>query len=116
MTKKEELAKSVEMMTRMKADVRDLINKYSVETATLANTKDHISPVVTSLQMALANAALDHAVFCGLPPVDALQGVINLTGSSMKVWIDTVIKLHKLHAKTTTDTVEVKNDKKIILN
>jgi len=106
--------KAKDMMGRMKADIREVMNKYATEATALARNKDKISPVLSALQLAIANAAIDYVVLCGVPPADSVQVVANITGASMQHWINTVMKLHGLNGKTTTNTLEVTNEKPVI--
>ena len=93
-----------DVMKRMKDDLRALINQYAEEANSLASESsvDPHAPVVAAMQIALANAAVDYMLLCGATPPEALQNVTNVTGMAMKQWIDTIVRLHKLNAKTTT--------------
>jgi hypothetical protein len=110
-----DIEKAKDMMKRMKGDVREVINNYATETNTLANKgADPHTPVIAAMQMALANAAVDYLVLCGMTPPEALQTACNVTGIAMQQWLDTVLRLHKLKAETKTNIVGITDAKNSI--
>lgn len=89
--------KAVDLMKRMKLDVRNILTKYSVEAAELAvNSADPHSPVIGCAQMALANASSDYMVFCGANPLESFNITVNITGQAMQQWVDAVMKMQNI--------------------
>lgn len=109
-----DIEKVKDLHKRMKNSMRDLLNTYATEASGMAvRSADPHNPVVQAAQIALANAAVDYMVFCGSTPVDALQDVINSTGIAMKTWVDTIVRMHHLAAKTTSETTVINDEKTI---
>lgn len=97
--------KAYNLMLRMKIDMLELLNKYSTEASLLAvNSTDPHSPIIAFAQMALANGSADYMKLCGATPQECFQITVNITGTAMQQWIDSVIK--KNSAKPIVD-VEV---------
>ena len=94
-------AKALDLMKRMKDDVRETINKYASESSELSvNSTDPHSPILGFMQMALANAGADYMALCGATPLEAFQVTINITGQAMQQWINAVVKKQNLKVKT----------------
>ena len=80
-------------MKRVKADVREVINKYATESSQLSvNSADPHSPVIGIVQMALANAAADYMNLCGATPLECFEVTVNISGQAMQQWINAVMK------------------------
>jgi hypothetical protein len=89
--------KAIDLLKRMKADVRAVLDKYGNECSILATkSEDPHLPVVAAAQVALANAGTDYMVTCGAKPQDAVGGVINTTGVAMQQWMNAVISNAKV--------------------
>ena len=94
---KVDAAKAVELMKKMKADVRALLNTYATEASQLAvNSEDPHSPVIGCAQMALANAAADYLALCGCTGPECFTITVNISGQAMEQWIKAVIKSQNL--------------------
>ena len=96
---KVDAAKAVELMKKMKADVRGILNTYATEASQLAvNSDDPHSPVIGCAQMALANAAADYLALCGCTGPECFTITVNISGRAMEQWIKAVMKAQKLVA------------------
>ena len=94
---KVDAAKAVELMKKMKADVRALLNTYATEASQLAvNAEDPHSPVIGCAQMALANASADYLALCGCTGPECFSITVNISGQAMQQWINAVMKAQKL--------------------
>ena len=102
----------VDMMVRMVADVRKVLDTYATEAAGFSpNSPDPHSPVIGCAQMALANAGVDYMVVCGAKPVEALQVVVNTSGQSMETWIQHALRSAGIQVKPA-EKAESKQKKK----
>jgi hypothetical protein len=104
--------KAIDLLKRIKADARAILDKYSTEASALATkSEDPHLPVVAAVQVALANAATDYMVTCGAKPQDAIGGVINTTGLAMQQWISALMG----NAKVNPQAVPKPKKSKLIL-
>ena len=89
--------KAIELMKKMKADMRSLLNTYATEASQLAvNSGDPHSPVIGCAQMALANASADYLALCGCTGPECFTITVNISGQAMQQWINAVMKAQKL--------------------
>ena len=106
-----DIEKVKELMKKLKGELRQVINDNTNVASTLATKSgDPHTPILSMMQMAYANAAVDYMVLCGVPPVEALQLVTNVTGQAMQHWLETVLRLHGLSAKANQTSTVIEND------
>lgn len=99
-----------DLMTKVKGEIRQVINNNTTAASLLATkSPDPHTPILSMMQMALANAAVDYMVLCGATPVEAFQAVTNCTGVAMQCWVETVLRLHGLKAKTNSKSTIIEN-------
>ena len=102
-------AKALDLMKRMKDDVRETINKYATESSELSvNSTDPHSPILGFMQMALANAGADYMNLCGATPIECLQVTVDITGQAMQQWVNAVLKAQNISLKV--DDKDVNNN------
>ena len=89
--------KAIELMKKMKADMRSLLNTYATEASQLAvNSGDPHSPVIGCAQMALANASADYLALCGCTGPECFTITVNISGQAMQQWINAVMKAQNI--------------------
>lgn len=98
--------KAIDLMKRMKADVREVINKYATESSNLSvNSTDPHSPVLGFMQMALANAGADYMNLCGATPIECFQVTVDITGQAMQQWVNAVLKAQNITLKVAEQSI-----------
>lgn len=78
----------------MKDEVRAIIEKHATLASQLSpNFPDPHTPIIVFMQMALAQAAMEYLIVCGLPINETAGQVMNLTGRAMEAWARSLLKL-----------------------
>src|ERR1700687_1476143 len=99
--------KAIELMKKMKADMRSLLNTYATEASQLAvNSGDPHSPVIGCAQMALANASADYLALCGCTGAECFTITVNTAGQAMQTWIGAVMKAQNIIVEEAPETKE----------
>lgn len=91
---------AIDLLKRVKGDIRAILDKYAVEAAKLSiNSADPHSPVIGIVQMALANAAVDYMCHCGAVPMEGFEAAVSATGNAMEQWVNAVMKQNNIQTK-----------------
>lgn len=85
--------KAAEFLGGLKKDVRGLIEGNSNEATRLSvNSEDPHIPIIGCMQMALASAAFEYLITCGVKPEEALAKTVDMTGGAMEIWLGKFLK------------------------
>lgn len=87
----------IEQLKGCKDDLRIIVEKYATQTSLLAvNSSDPHLPVVSLMQMALAQACVEYLITSGMDVTTAVNATIQATGKSMEAWVSQIAKLQKI--------------------
>ena len=90
MTTREEI---VAKLQDIKDEVRAVIEKHGTEASQLApNQSDPHTPIISIMQMALAQAATEYLLVCGCPLPQAVQLTTDKTSEAMQQWLKTLFR------------------------
>lgn len=100
--------RSIELMAEVKFAVRMLLQKYATESFEISSgQQDPALPVISVVQMALAQAAVEYLCTAGRTPAEGVQQMTMMTEKAMHAWLNTLFRGHSATAPQA-GTVPVK--------
>lgn len=85
----------------IKSDILDVITKHAAACSKLAiHSADPHTPVISTVQLAFAQAAVNYLIVCGLDVNTAVNATLQVTGQAMEHWARALLK----HSEAVTQS------------